>query len=137
MERFSGAPAAPASTTARPIGCPQSNVPGSAAIPGRSGESAFSPRTRNPPRSTRSPCGPHANGPGSRTGNRQLSVSVVGSSAQARPPDTNATVWDGSEGPLQPLGSGLPSASTAAAGAGPPEGPAEVAGGAVAGALGV
>src|SRR5207249_3210754 len=73
-----------------------------------------------------------------RTGNRQLSPSVVGSSAQARPPDTNATVWDGSDGPLQPLGSGLPSASTAAPGAGvPPEGPAEVAGGAVGGALGV
>src|SRR6185436_1985983 len=138
MKRFSGSPAAPANTTARPIGCPQSNVAGAAAIPGRSGASALSPRTRNPPRRTRSPCGPHANGPGSRTGNRQLSVSVVGSSAQARPPDTNATVWDGSDGPLQPLGSGLPSARTAAVGAGMPPGvPAEVAGGAVGGALGV
>src|SRR5437868_10037038 len=94
---------------------------------------------RKPPRSTRSPCGPHANGPGSRTGKRQLRLSVTGSSAQARPEDTNATVCDGSDGPVHPLGSWVPSGSTAATGEGvPPDVPVEgeVAGGAVGGALG-
>ena len=66
-------------------------------------------------------------------------MSVTGSSAQARPEDTKATVCDGSDGPVHPLGSGVPSARTAAAGEGvPPDVPVEgdVAGGAVGGALG-
>src|SRR5437867_642822 len=139
MKRFWGAPDPLANTTASPIGCPHPNVAGPVSIGGRFGASADRPRTRKPPRSTRSPCGPHANGPGSRTGKRQLSVSVAGSSAQARPEDTNATVCEGSGGPGHPLGSGVPSARTAAAGEGVPlDVPVdeEVTGGAGGGALG-
>src|SRR5262245_66340927 len=75
------------------------------------------PRTRMSASSTRSPCGPHAKGPGSVTVNRHDKVSVRGSSAHARPAETNATVWDGATPFGQPLGSGVPSASVAPVGA--------------------
>src|SRR5947208_1561339 len=118
MNRFWGAPEPDANTTARPIGWPQPNVVARASIGGRSGASALRPRTRKPPRSTRSPCGPHANGPGSRTANRHETASVVGSSAQARPAETNATVCEAAAPFGHPLGSGEPSARIAPTGAG-------------------
>src|SRR5436309_6311072 len=68
----------------------------------------------SPPSRTRSPSGPQAKGPGSLTSNRQVSASVDGSRAHARPSATNATVWVGSEcRSAHPLGSGCPDARSA------------------------
>src|SRR5919107_2313077 len=67
---------------------------------------APTPRTSSPSSTTRSPRGPHRNGPGWRTSNRHHSRRPSALVAQARPPATNATgavVGDGVS-PVQPSG---------------------------------
>src|SRR5207342_1476915 len=65
------------------------------------------------PSNTRSPCGPHANGPGSLVVNRHVRRWVDGFIAHARPSATKATVWAVRGAPVHPAGSGWPFASVA------------------------
>ena len=117
MNRFRGFPFPSANATARPIGCPQSKAVNGVWIAGRFGASAPTPRISNPASRTRSPCGPHENGPGSSRGKRHESSFVSGSSAQARSSATKATVWERrTTAPVHPSGSGVPSASRAPVG---------------------
>src|SRR5436190_8761115 len=95
---------------------------------GRFGASLATPRTRRSASNTRSACGPHANGPGSCTANKQDSAFVRGSSAHARPADTNVTVCEAVALFGHPAGSDVPSASTAPTGVGVPVGDPSTAG---------
>jgi hypothetical protein len=64
------------------------------------------PRTSSPSSTTRSPRGPHRNGPGRWTSNRHHTRRLSAVVAQARPPATKATgalVGEGAE-PAQPSG---------------------------------
>ena len=102
--RFLGMPFASANTTARPRGCPQSKALTEVSIAGRCGASPPIPRISNPFSKTRSPCGPHANGPASSTGKRQTRSPSSGSRPHARPSATKATVKDAPAPPHAPGG---------------------------------
>src|SRR6266508_3692153 len=83
------------------------SVGGSVSAPGR-------PFTSKLPTRTRSPRGPHANGPGSCTSNRQVRRLPLGLSAHAWPPLTKVAVSDLFGLPVvQSEGSGAPEASRA------------------------
>src|SRR6266542_4097846 len=83
------------------------SVGGSVRAPGR-------PFTSKLPTRARSPRGPHANGPGSCTSNRQVRRLPSGLSAQAWPPLTKVAVSDLFGLPVvQSEGSGAPEASRA------------------------
>ena len=78
------------------------------------------PRTSSPSSTTRSPRGPHRNGPGRRTSNRHHRRRPSGVVAQARPSATKVTGAAVGEGasPGQPSGSAPPAvAATVVAGA--------------------
>lgn len=90
MALSSARPPSPTNTIDLPIGLPHENALGSR--PGGRDGASPSPFTSSRARSARSPRGPQANGPASRTRKRQLTRPVRGSSAHARPSATNDAV---------------------------------------------
>src|SRR5712691_7636710 len=109
------APEGSANTMARPFGRPQESGPGSI-LPAGLAALDPTPRTARPPSTTRSALGPHSNGPGSDTANRQVKPDPSGATAQARPPATNVTVAAAAGTPA-PIPCVQPSGSDAISGA--------------------
>src|SRR5687768_11818099 len=97
-------------TTALPIGRPHEDTGLVEDVPARSCSPATDSICR-PFNSARSPRGFHVNGPGAGAGKTQDAAPVSGSSVQAFPPATNATVCARVFAPTgHPPGSGCPSA---------------------------
>src|SRR6266566_4787010 len=74
-----------------PMGRPHEKYVGAVVPAGRWTELP-TPRTARPSRRTRSPCGPHAKGPGVATSNRQVRPVPSSAAAHALPAETKATV---------------------------------------------
>src|SRR5215207_3643185 len=82
----------PGATKARALPLAPSQASETVSMPrGGRHTGAPTPRTSSPSSTTRSPRGPHRNGPGSRTSNRHHRRLPSAVAAQARPPATNAT----------------------------------------------